>query len=195
MVSHLSDTVDCLYDTYRYQTNQLVGYGYTKEEAFWIHFASVSFMPWSEGAKNLVPLSHILKFYAQIYRDEIMSSKDNKPRAFIRCFLESRFDLIYALAKRACADESISEFALDIGKCVLPHVNDTFKHALAGIFIINAMPVSQRVGQYLPLGRLVLDIGKNYDAKKLKGSTIQKPVNKIVVLGVKKVSVASGSPL
>ena len=53
MISYLSDAVDCLYDTYSNQTNRLVSYGYTKEEAFWIHFVSVSFMPWAEQSQKL----------------------------------------------------------------------------------------------------------------------------------------------
>lgn len=166
MVSHLSDMIDCLYDTYIYQTNHLSKYGYTKEEAFWIHLASLSFMPWSEKAQNIVPLSHLIRFYDQIYRDEITQGENIKPKVFTRCLLKNKFDLTYALAKQSYADESISELALDIGRCVLPHVNDTFKHALAGLFIINAMPVSQRIKQRLPLGRLVLDIDKNYAVEK-----------------------------
>ncbi|MGB7581196.1 MAG: hypothetical protein WBL85_01940 [Sedimentisphaerales bacterium] len=166
MISYLSDAVDCLYDTYSNQTNRLMSYGYTKEEAFWIHFASVSFMPWSERARNMVPLSHILKFYAQVYRDEIIPGKNGISKLFLRCILKSKFDLAYALARQSHKGEPILKFAYDIGRCALPDVNDSLKHTLAGLFIINAMPVSQKTGHCLSLGRLVQDINNNYNMEK-----------------------------
>ena len=162
MISYLSDTVDCLYDTYSNQTNRLVSCGFTKEEAFWIHFTSLSFMPWSEEAKNMIPLSHILKFYAQVYREEILSGKTGISKLFLRCILKSKFDLAYALAQQFRKDEPILKFAYDAGRCALPDVKDSLKHVLAGLFIINAMPVSQRTGHCLPLGRLVQDIDNNH---------------------------------
>lgn len=165
MVSYLSDAVDCLYDTYSNQTIRLVSYGFTKEEAFWIHFTSLSFMPWSEQAQNMIPLSHILKFYAQVYRDVIMSGKNGLSKAYLRCLLKSKFDLAYALARQFRKGEPILKFAYDAGRCALPVVNDSLKHTLAGLFIINA-PVSQRTGHCLPLGRLVQDIGNNHYIEK-----------------------------
>jgi hypothetical protein len=135
-----------------------VSYGYTKEEAFWIHFTSVSFMPWSKQAQNIVPLSHILKFYAQVYRDEIMSGKNGLSKAYLRCLLKSKFDLAYALARQFRKDEPILKFAYDIGRCALPLVNDSLKHVLAGLFVINTVSASLRFVQYLPIGRLVWDI-------------------------------------
>ena len=166
MISYLSDTVDCLYDTYSNQTNRLMSCGFTKEEAFWIHFTSVSFMPWSEGAQNMVPLSHVLKFYAQVYRDEIISGKTGISRLFLRCILKSKFDLAYALARQFREGEPILKFAYDAGRCALPDINDSLKHVLAGLFIINTMPVSQRTGYCLPLGRLVHDINNNHYMEK-----------------------------
>ncbi len=157
MVSHLSDAVDCLYDTYRHHTDQLVNFGFTLPEAFWIHFTSLSFMPWSSHTQKPIPLSHIIKFYTHVYRDEI-NADSSKPKSFTRCMLKSKFDLAYALAKKSRKDTSIYESALDIGRCALPHIDDTYKHAVAGLFIINAIPVSQRFERILPLGRLVCDI-------------------------------------
>lgn len=158
MVIELSDTIDCLYDTYISQTGQLVEYGYSLEEAFWIHFASVSFMPWSERSQNLVPLSHILKFYAQIYRDEIAAGKNGQSKTFIKCLLKSKFDLAYALAQQSKNGKPVLYSALDIGRCALPYVSNTFKQALAGIFIISSLPLSKRIDHRLSLGRLVRDI-------------------------------------
>ena len=158
MISYLSDAVDCLYDTYSNQTNRLVSYGYTKEEAFWIHFVSVSFMPWAERSRNSIHLSHILKFYAQIYRDEIITSGNSISKTFLRCLLKSKFYLAYALAQHYRKSEPILKVAFDIGRCALPHVNDSLKHTLAGLFVINTTFASQGLVQHLPLGRLVWDI-------------------------------------
>lgn len=161
MVSYLSEAIDYLYGTYSNQLNQLVSCGYTKEEAFWIHLVSVPFMLWSEQARNLVPLSHVLKFYTQVYRDEIVSGKNSKPKTTVRCLLKSRLDLAYALAKQSRGNESILKFAFNIGRCALPHVNDTLKNTLAGLFIINTIPISRRFERHLPLGRLIWDINEN----------------------------------
>lgn len=148
--------------TYSNQTIRLVTYGFTKEEAFWIHFTSLSFMPWSEHAQNMIPLSHILKFYAQVYREEIISGKNGISKLFLRCILKSKFDLAYALAQQYREGEPILKFAYDAGRCALPDVKDSLKHVLAGLFVINAMPVSQRAVHCLPLGRLIQDIDDNH---------------------------------
>ena len=84
MITELSDVIDCLYDTYHSHTGQLLEYGYNIEEAFWIHFASIPFMPWSGESLNLVPLSHILKFYNQIYRDEVVTGNNPQSKTFIK---------------------------------------------------------------------------------------------------------------
>ena len=162
MVNELSDTIDCLYDTYLSQTKQLFGYGFSREDSFWIHFTSVSFMPWSETSHNHVSLVHILRFYAQIYRDEIISGNQRTSKTFIRCLLTSRFYLAYSLALKLKRNKPISEYVLDIGKCTLPHINDTAKHAIAGMFVISALPLSQRFNPCVSLGKLILDI-KDYD--------------------------------
>ena len=160
MITELSDAIDCLYDTYHSQTGQLLEYGFTIEEAFWIHFTSVSFMPWSEESQNIIPLSHILKFYNQIYRDEIITGNNSQSKTFMKCLLQSKFNLAYALAKRPSNDESIPKYILDIGRCALPHINNTIKHALAGFFVISAFPISSRVGHNMTLGKLIFDINK-----------------------------------
>jgi hypothetical protein len=135
-----------------------MGCGFNKEEAFWINFTSLSFMPWSQQAQNMIPLSHVLKFYAQVYREEIISGKTGISKLFLRCILKSKFDLAYALARQYREGEPILKYAYDAGRCALPDINDSLKHTLAGLFIINAMPVSQRAVHCLPLGRLVQDI-------------------------------------
>jgi hypothetical protein len=174
MVSYLSDAVDCLYDTYSNQTSRLVSYGYTKEEAFWIHFTSVSFMPWSEQARNLIPLSHILKFYAQVYCDEINPGKTTISKLFLRCILKSKFDMACTLARQFRKGEPILKFAYDTGRCALPDINDSLKHVLAGLFIINAAPVYQRTGHCRPLGRLVRDIDNNHIWENQTQATMQR---------------------
>ncbi len=160
MICELSDAIDCLYDTYHSQTGQLLEYGYNIEEAFWIHFTSVSFMPWSEESHNLIPLSHIRKFYNQIYRDEVITGNNNQSRAFIKCLLQSKFYLAYALAKQTKNNESTYKLALDIGRCALPHVNMTIKQALAGLFITSAFPISKRIGHNQIPGRLIHNLSE-----------------------------------
>lgn len=170
MITELSDAIDCLYDTYHSQTGQLLEFGYSLEEAFWIHFASVSFMPWSNESQNLIPLSHILKFYAQIYRHEVAAEKNNRSKTFLKCLLLSRFNLAYALARQPRTNESTAKFALEIGSCTLPQINNTFKQALAGLFILSASPVSTRIDHRVSLGRLVCDIDRdNYIEKSQTG--------------------------
>ena len=158
MITELSDAIDCLYDTYHSHTGQLLEYGYNLEEAFWIHFTSVSFMPWSEQSHNLVPMSHILKFYNQIYRNEVKTGNNSQSRAFIKCLLQSKFYLAYTLAKHTRNNGLTYIYALDIGRCALPRINSTIKQALAGLFIICAFPISQRTGHRQIPGRLIHDM-------------------------------------
>jgi hypothetical protein len=123
-------------------------------------------MPWSEQAQNMIPLSHILKFYAQVYRDELLSGKTGLSKAYLRCLLKSKFDLAYTVARQFRKGEPILKFAYDAGRCALPDIKDSLKHTLAGLFIINATPVSQRAGHCLHLGRLVQDTDNNFYMEK-----------------------------
>lgn len=161
MITELSDAIDCLYDTYHFQTGLLLEFGYTIEEAFWIHFTSVPFMPWSQESHNFVPVSHILKFYNQIYRDELQTGNNIQSKAFIKCLLQSKFYLANALAKRTRNSESSFKYTLDIGRCALPHTNTTIKQALAGLFILSANPISKRIGNSQIPGRLIYDQRNN----------------------------------
>jgi hypothetical protein len=159
-----------LYDTYIYQTNHLQKYGYAKEEAFWIHFASVPFMPWSGKTRNVVPLSHLIKFYNQVYNYEIMQGKSGKSKAFIRNLLQEKFDLTYALAKQSFASELNLEFALDIATCIFPHINNISKLTLSGLVIMNAKPIYQRVERHFSFGRLVRDMDTKHHTEKVEES-------------------------
>ena len=95
-----------------------------------------------------------------------MSGKNGLSKAYLRCLLKSKFDLAYAMARQFRKDGPILKFAYDTGRCALPVVNDSLKHVLVGLFIMNAMPVHKRTGHCLPLGRLVRDIDNNHYIEK-----------------------------
>jgi hypothetical protein len=163
MTSYLPDVIDCLYDTYIEQRSRLKKYRYSEEEAFWIHFASVPFLPWFENDRNVVPVSHLIKFYGQIYNDEIMQGKNSSTDIFAMHLLQNKFNSAYALARQSFSRELNLKFALDIGTCVFPHIDDVYRLTLSGLVVMNTRPIYQRVKRRLSLGRLVLDInGEHY---------------------------------
>ena len=169
MVNHLSNVIDCLYDMYIYQANHLKQYGYTKEEAFWVHFASISFIPWSRKDRNIVPLSHLIRFYDQIYNNGIAIFEDSKPKSFTKLILQSKFNLTYALARQSLAGESNLECALDVGRCIFPRINDTSKLVLSGLIAMNVKPIYQRVDRQFSFGRLLRDIDEKHPVAKTEG--------------------------
>ncbi|MFA5238769.1 MAG: hypothetical protein WC476_03545 [Phycisphaerae bacterium] len=166
MTSYLLDVIDCLYDTYVYQRNRLKEYGYSREEAFWLHFASAAFMSWSEKGRNVIPLSGLIKFYNQIYNDEILQGKNRQAKAFTRYLLLSKFNSAYTLARQPFTDEPNLKFALDVGTSIFPHIEDALRLTLSGLVVINARPTCQRVEQDFSFGRLIFDMDNDHPVEK-----------------------------
>jgi len=57
--------------------------GYSDREAFWLDFACLPFLPWDGANGREMPLSRILRLYAEIYRSTIESLDPAQEQAFV----------------------------------------------------------------------------------------------------------------
>ena len=57
--------------------------GYSPKEAFWLDFACLPFLPWDGANGSEMPLSRILRLYADLYRSTIDSLDPGDEPAFV----------------------------------------------------------------------------------------------------------------
>jgi hypothetical protein len=57
--------------------------GYSAQEAFWLDFACLPFLPWDGTAVSEMPLTWVLRLYADIYRHTLGSLGRWDERAFV----------------------------------------------------------------------------------------------------------------
>jgi hypothetical protein len=57
--------------------------GYSPREAFWLDFACLPFLPWDGANGSEMPLSRILRLYADLYRSTIDSLDPEDESAFV----------------------------------------------------------------------------------------------------------------
>jgi hypothetical protein len=57
--------------------------GYSPREAFWLDFACLPFLPWDGANGSEMPLSRILRLYAELYRSTIDSLDPARESAFV----------------------------------------------------------------------------------------------------------------
>jgi hypothetical protein len=61
----------------------LCALGYSPKEAFWLDFACLPFLPWDGANGSEMPLSRILRLYAELYRSTIDSLDPGNEAAFV----------------------------------------------------------------------------------------------------------------
>lgn len=144
-----------LYEFYTEHTTALQNIGHSPNEAFWLHFACLPFLPWDDEAENEVRLSQILSLYLSIYRDNIDSHiKPEDETAFIK-LLEERYTMVLELMSA----ENPSQSLLELAGFVLPGQNNATKCAHAGFIVLNTKREWERQQRQHPLPyRLVRDI-------------------------------------
>jgi hypothetical protein len=122
-----------LYEFYTEHTRVLQNVGYSRREAFWLHFGCLPFLPWDDRSENEIKLSQVFSLYASIYRDNIDGdvTVEDEP-AFIK-LLEERYRMVLDLT----STENTMQLALEVGRFVLPGQNDAEKCTYAGLIVFN----------------------------------------------------------
>ena len=127
------EPVISLYKFYTEHTTALQNIGYSRREAFWLHFGCLPFLPWDDQSENKIKLSEVFGLYASIYRDSIDGNvkAEDKP-AFIK-LLEERYRMLLDLM----STDDTMQLALEVGRFVLPGQNDATKCSYAGLIVLN----------------------------------------------------------
>lgn len=122
-----------LHEFYTEHTTALQNVGYSRREAFWLHFGCLPFLPWDDQSESQIKLSQVFSLYASIYRDEIDNDvKAEDEPAFIK-LLEERYRMVLDLL----STENTMQPALELGRFVLPDQNDDTKCTYAGLIVLN----------------------------------------------------------
>ena len=135
MVSQdVSDIVRSLRRFYEGHSGDLRDAGYSPEEAFWISFACLPFLPWNNRSEHKILLSQALKLYLSIYLDDIDRTIDapTKPD-----FLELLRDRYYKVKDMvSTSDLSRTDLGLELGSFILQGSNTAQKQIQAGLIVL-----------------------------------------------------------
>ncbi len=129
-----------LYLLYKSHNVQLQAVGYTKTEAFWLNFACLPFLPWTEQSEDRLKLTQVLRLYLGIY--QYNTGGDLKPEA-IPAFLELLADR-YRMAKDIAAVEDASQRERELGRFTLPGEHDSARSTRAASIVLRTIAEWQK---------------------------------------------------
>jgi len=133
LVKQFPEPMISLYEFCTEHTTALQNAGYSRSEAFWLHFACLPFLPWDDQSENKIKLSQVFSLYASIYRDNIDGNvKAEDEPAFIK-LLQERHKMILDLM----STDNTMQLALEVGRFVLPGQNDPTKCTHAGLIVLS----------------------------------------------------------
>jgi hypothetical protein len=75
--------------------------GYSAREAFWLDFACLPFLPWDGANGSEMPLSRILRLYAELYRSTIDSLDPAQESAFVELLRQRYHRMRHVVAAAA----------------------------------------------------------------------------------------------
>jgi hypothetical protein len=99
--------------------------GYSAREAFWLDFACLPFLPWDGTAAGEMPLTWVLRLYADIYRHAFGSLGRWDERAFVELLRQRYHRMKQAVAasnetaSNAAAGGAPPEKGAEPAKCAL----------------------------------------------------------------------------
>ena len=79
--------------------------GYSPREAFWLDFACLPFLPWDGANGSEMPLSRVLRLYADLYHSTIDSRSPGDEPAFLE-LLRQRYHHMREVVAAASASSS-----------------------------------------------------------------------------------------
>jgi hypothetical protein len=149
-------TLGALYLLYRSHTVQLQAAGYTKREAFWLHFGCLPFLPWAQHSENQLGLTEVFRLYLGIYQYD--TDDDIKPEA-IPAFLHLLVDR-YRMAKDIATIADTSQLERELGRFALPGEHDIARTTRAASIVLHTIAQWQKqAGEDCLPCRLIEDIG------------------------------------
>jgi hypothetical protein len=144
-----SEIMSLLYLFYKDHSEKLRDVGYSPAGAFWINFACLPFLPWSERSEKTIRLSQALRLYLGIYRYYIDSSmKEQREPDFIE-LLKDRYYAVKDMVSRA--DASQSDIELELGRFILPRSDNAEMQIHAGLVVLNTKLEWERQKRREPL--------------------------------------------
>jgi len=130
-----SGTMESLYLFCKDHSENLQDAGYSHEEAFWISFACLPFLPWSNWSENKILLSRILRLYLGMYQHFVAPDMSAKNEADFLDLLRDRYykvkEILSAVDPAKLDDSELSSF-------VLPNANESEKQTHSGLVVLNS---------------------------------------------------------
>jgi hypothetical protein len=150
------DVLASLYLLYKAHAEELKKGGYSQEEAFWLNFACLPFLPWDGESKDEIRLSQVVRLYLGIYQFNTDSAiKAEGVPAFVELLIDR-----YRMAKDIVSIEDEEQLRMELGRFALPHQGDTAKLSEAGsIVLLTIAEWRSQTGQERLPCRLVEDVG------------------------------------
>jgi hypothetical protein len=150
----LSETMASLYLFCKDHSENLQDAGYSPEEAFWISFACLPFLPWSNWSENKILLSRILRLYLGMYQHFIAPGMDVKSESDFLDLLRDRYykvkEILSATEIEELDDSKLNSF-------ILPNVNESEKQFHSGLVVLNSKIEWERQKRSDPLPCMLVE--------------------------------------
>jgi len=135
MVSQdVSDIVRSLRLFYEGHSEDLRDAGYSPEEAFWISFACLPFLPWNKRSEHKILLSQALRLYLSIYLHDIDRSMNALTEPDFLELLRDRYYKVKDMV--STSDPSGMDLGSELGSFILRGSNTTQKQLQAGLIVL-----------------------------------------------------------
>ncbi len=105
--------------------------GYSSKEAFWLDFACLPFLPWNGSNGSEMPLSRILRLYAELYRSTTNSLYPGEESAFLALLRQRYHHMRQVVAASPAAASGDATNCMPVGMETQPA-----KWGLGGLIVL-----------------------------------------------------------
>jgi len=151
----LPEEMGSLYLFYKDHSENLRDAGYSPVEAFWISFACLPFLPWSNWSENKVLLSRILRLYLGIYQHSIDPHMKPQSEPRFLDLLRDRYHKIKEIV--SAADPAKPDADSQLSTFVLPNATESEKQIRAGLVVLNSKIEWERQKRLAPLPCMLVE--------------------------------------
>ena len=150
-----SETMGSLYLFCEGHSKDLRDAGYSPTEAFWISFACLPFLPWSNWSENKILLSRVLRLYLGIYQHYIDPRMKAESEPDFLDLLRDRYYKVKEIV--SAADLSQLDSDPQLSSFIIPGSNRSEKQTHAGLVVLNSKLEWERQKSHEPLSCMLVE--------------------------------------